>query len=54
MACVFVVRCRENLQSTTRKKKISKYYMMMWHVNPHDINLGPHNIHVIFFKLQII
>jgi hypothetical protein len=27
--------------------------MMMWHVNPCHITLGPHNIHVNFLNLQI-
>jgi hypothetical protein len=25
----------------------------MWHVNPHHITLGPHNIYVKLLKLQI-
>jgi len=28
-------------------------YMMMWHVNPRHITLGPHSITVKFLKLQI-
>jgi hypothetical protein len=27
--------------------------MMMWHFSPCHINLGPHNIHVKIFKLEI-
>ncbi len=47
----------KNLQFVTRKKKKKKTlktcYMMMWHVNPCHITLGPHHIHVNFLKLQI-
>jgi hypothetical protein len=27
--------------------------MMTWHVNPHHITLGPHNIHINLFKYKL-
>jgi hypothetical protein len=48
----------KNLQSMNIKKclnvkMLKTCYMMMWHVNTCHITLGPHNVHVNFYKLQI-
>jgi hypothetical protein len=48
---VFLSRHVMKIYNLWLKKKVKKCYMMTWHVNPHHINLGPHNIHVNFFKL---
>jgi len=51
MACIFDMLCHEKF--TIRDQifflKLKMCYMMMWHVNPHHITLGLHNIHVNFF-----
>jgi len=53
MACIFVTLCYEKftIRDPQKKKKILTCYMMMWHLNPHHITLGPHNIHDNFFKI---
>jgi hypothetical protein len=38
------------LQAMIEKNKVSTCYMMMWHVNPHHITLGLHDIHCSTFE----
>jgi hypothetical protein len=57
MACIFVTTCCEKFTICDQEKKTLIFfltcYMMMWHVNPCHITLGPHNIHVNFFNYKL-
>jgi hypothetical protein len=52
--CVFLSQhVVKNLQFVIEKEKKKTCYIMTRHINSCHITLGPHNIHVHFFKLQI-
>ncbi len=54
MACKFVTTCHDRNVICDfmigRKKMKKKLYMMMWHVIPHHINLGPCISMSLFFN----